>query len=307
MAASFDFLLLYMTILFITSFLSTVSGLEDSSLKLPLQCTQPTLIEEPLSIRKKGLLATAGTIFGANPYFCNSFAIVQLDYLPSLPLECDLFSPILAFRYLITDKKDQAFSIGSSTRYYSLPLQSILGFNLFYDFKSTPCNRFYQIGLGFEYLRFLNCISLLEVRANLYLPLNKRFIVRAKYHYSPDEFIVIGTNTIYNPGGWEIELGKRFFYKNVFDLYFSIAPYCLFGQEYGIEYNGLFRWKSIAYAGIQIYQNISCRLTDITGIIGINIPLDSDTICEKNMTMRIPISRWETIKHRSCICWKTNY
>lgn len=280
---------------------------EDCCLESPLKSIEPVLVKkQPILNRKKGLIANIGSISGGNPYFCNSVIFTQLDYLPSLPMQCDSFSSMLSFRYLLADKKTQGFSIGGGTRYYSIPFYGVLGFNLFYDFKSIPCIHFYQIGIGFEYLRFLNRTSLLELRFNFYLPLNKRFVVQAKYYY-PEEFIAIGKNKFYNPGGLEVEIGKRFFYKKFFDLYFSIAPYHLFGQEYGIEYNGLFRWKSIAYAGIQLYQNISCSITDITGIIGINIPLDSETICEKYMSMRIPLSRWKTIKVRSSACWKTNY
>ncbi|MGL4348960.1 MAG: hypothetical protein ACRCSV_05890 [Chlamydiales bacterium] len=305
MADLFNLILLFIPIFLI---ITLSASIENNESKLLLQSTQPVvLIKKFFPARKKGLTGSFGTIFGNNPYFCNSFAFAQLDYLPPLPMQCDLFSPILSFRYLISDKKDQGFSIGGGTRYYSAPLCSVLGFNVFYDFKSMPCNHFYQIGFGFECLRFLNCISLLELRANVYLPLNKRYLVQGKYRYYPEEFIAIGTNTFYNSGGWEIELGKRIFYKKFFDLYFSISPYCLFSQEYGIEYNGLFRWKSSAYAGIQLYQNFSCRITEIAGIIGINIPLDRETACEKNIPLRIPISRWETIKCRSSIHWQTNY
>lgn len=326
MTILFNSILLYITIFFFSPLIASVEDnilesvedkafdsvsepvKEDSYLEHSLQSTEPDLIiRQSIHLRKKGWVASLGTILGDNPYFCNSFLFTQLEYLPSLPMQYDSFSPMLSFRYLIADKKSQGFSIGGGTRFYVVPLYSVLGFNLFYDFKSITCTHFYQIGLGFEYLRFVNCVPLLELRTNFYLPLNKRFIVQATYCYYPEEFIATGKNTFYNPGGFEIEIGKRFFYKNFFDLYFSIAPYYLFGREYGIEYNGLFRWKSIAYAGIQWFQNITCSITDIVGIIGVNIPLDSETICEKYMPMRIPLSRWETIKLRSSVHWRTSY
>lgn len=281
---------------------------EGNYLENLLQTNPPRLAIERSSFSyKRGLIGNFGVIIGNNPYFCNSFAFAEIDYLPPLPISCDSFSSLFSFRYLFADKKAQGFSIGGSTRFYNEPLCSVLGLNLFYDFKSIPCNHFYQMGVGFEYLRFLNCISLLEMRANIYFPLNKRFKVRAEYRYYPEEFIAIGTNTFYNSGGWEVELGKRFFYKSIFDLYFSLAPYHLYGQEYGMEYTGLFRWKSTFYTGIRLYQNITCSISDIIGFIGINIPLDREYIYDKNMPLRIPISRWYTIKLQSCINWKTNY
>lgn len=281
---------------------------EENCLELPLESLQPVLlIRKPVASQKKEWVASAGTIFGHNPYFCNTFAFTQLSYIPVLPMQCDLFCPLISFRYLLADKKEYGFSIGGGGRYYSVPLCAIVGFNLFYDFRSIPCNHYYEIGLGWEYLHFLSSISLLEVRTNVYFPLNRHFIVKAKYCYYPEKYIAIGTNKFCSPGGLEVELGKRFFYKNLFDLYFSIAPYYLFNQEYGVQYNGIFRWKSIAYVGIQFYQSISCSIVDIAGIIGISIPLGSNNICEKNMPLRIPIFRWETIKLRSCTTWKTNY
>ena len=199
MTVSSKIVLVFITVLSITSFFSIISSLEDNVLKLSSESTQSVLMEEHSLLRKKGLIAIARTTFGDNPYFWNSFAVIGLDYLPPLPLEYKLFTPILSFHYLIADKELQAFSTGGGIRHYCLPLQSVLGYNIFYDFKSIPFDNFYQIGLGLEFLRVLNCISLLEVRANLYLPLNKRFKRKTKYHYPPDAFIAIGTNVIYNP------------------------------------------------------------------------------------------------------------
>lgn len=190
-------------------FLSVIENKEpELSLVRSKYSTTDIEIKKICIIPRREWLATARTILGHNPYFCNSFAILGIDYLQ--PLSTDLISSVLSFQYLISDTKNQAFSIGGGAR-YSSSLCSTLGFNLFYDWKYTPLHRFYQIGLGVEYLRFINCTSLLELRANLYLPVNKHFLAQKKYIYYPEEFLAVGTNNINNPGGWQITLGRRFF------------------------------------------------------------------------------------------------
>lgn len=258
---------------------------------------QPTMQNQ---IQEKSLIATAGGIFGYNPYFCDSFAIAQLDYLPTLPIHPHPFIPLAELRYLISNTDAYAISLGVGFRNYFSPIRSTLGGNVFYDIKHTDCATFYQMGLGLE------CLSFLEIRANVYLPITKHVVIRAAYNY-PGGYQVIGKNMISNFGGWEVELGKRFVYEELCDLYLSIAPYFLFGKEQGIEYNGLVRWKSILFVGVQVYQNISCGTSEIAGTIGINIPLDNINIFPKNSLNEIPISRWETIRTNTHPHYKKNY
>lgn len=261
---------------------------------------QSTVALPILQTREKSLIATAGGIFGDNPYFCDSFAIARLDYLPSLPIAPHSATPLVELKYLIANADEYAISFGSGFRNYFFPIRSVIGSSIFCDIKHVNCETFYQIAAGLE------CLSFLELRANVYVPLTKRFVIKATYDY-PGGYQVKGKNIISGFGGWNVEVGKRFAYKTLCDLYFSIAPYFLFGKGYGIEYDGLFRWKSILFAGVQIYQKISCDTTEIAGIIGINIPLDSIGADQKGSLKRIPISRWETIRTNSRLKYKTNY
>lgn len=123
----------------------------------------------------------------------------------------------------------------------------------------------------------------------------------------PEGYQVRGTLILSSVGGWNVELGKRFVYKTLCDLYLSIAPYFLFGEGQGIEYSGLFRWRSILLAGVQVYQKISCNTTEVAGIVGINIPLDSIGVSQKSSLKRIPINRWQTMRTSSRLKYKTNY
>lgn len=271
---------------------------------LPFAITQPTLQTEtniyPIRFREKSLIATAGGIFGNNPYFSDSFALAKLDYLPNLPLYLQSATPIAELKYLIANGDEYAVSFGGGFRYYLPLIRSVTGSNIFCDVKHINCKTFYQIAAGIE------CLSFLELRANIYIPINKHFITKNTYDY-PGGYQVKVRNIVSTFDGWNIEVGKRFAYRTLYDLYFSIAPYFLFGKGYGIEYFGLFRWRSILFAGIQVYQKIYCDTTDIAGTIGINIPLDSMGADEKSSLNRIPISRWETIRTNSRLKYKKNY
>lgn len=250
--------------------------------------------------REKSLIATAGGVFGYNPYFCDSFALASLNYLPSLPTAPHSATPLVELKYLIANADEYAISFGGGVRNYFSLLRSVIGSNIFCDIKHVSYETFYQLAAGLE------CLSFLELRANVYIPITKRFVIKATYDY-PGGYQVKGKNIISGFSGWNIEVGKRFAYKTLCDLYFSIAPYFLFGKGYGIEYDGLFRWRSILFAGVQIYQKIYCDTTEIAGTIGINIPLDSIGADEKGSLKRIPISRWETIRTNSRLKYKTNY
>lgn len=265
---------------------------------------QPTLQAEEniysINVRENSLIATAGAIFGDNPYFCDSFAIAKLAYLPTLPVYSQSATPIAELKYLISNGDEYAVSFGGGFRYYLSPIRSVIGSNIFCDIKHINCETFYQIATGIE------CLSFLELRANVFIPITKRFITNNTFYY-PGEYQVKVKNIVSAFDGWNIEVGKRLSYTNLCDLYFSIAPYFLFGKGYGIEYFGLFRWRSILFAGIQVYQKIYCDTTDIAGTIGINIPLDSIGADNKSLLNRIPICRWETIRTNSRLKYKTNY
>ena len=166
--------------------------------------------------------------------------------------------------------------------------------------KHVNRETFYQIAAGIE------CLSFLELRANVYVPITKRFFIRATYDY-PGGYQVKGTHILSSVGGWNVEVGKRFVYKTLCDLYLAVAPYFLFGEGQGIEYNGLFQWQSILFAGVKVYQKISCKTTEVAGVVGINIPLDGIDAAEKSSLTRIPISRWETMRTNSRLKYKTNY
>lgn len=250
--------------------------------------------------RQKALFATAGGIFGGNPYFCDSFALAELYYLPTLPATPHSASPLLSLKYFISNGDAYATSLGAGFRNYFSPIRCVCGSNIFCDMKHINCETFYQLGAGVE------CLSFLELRANVYIPLTKRFFIRSTYDY-PGGYQVRGTKIVSSIGGWNVEIGKRFLYKTLCDLYLSLAPYFLFGEGQGIEYSGLFRWRSILLAGVHIYQNISCNTTDVAGVIGINIPLDSIGAKEKSSLKRIPISRWQTMRTSSRLKYKTNY
>lgn len=250
--------------------------------------------------REKALIATAGGIFGDNPYFCDSFALTELHYLPTLPTTPHSAVPLVALKYFISNGNAYATSLGAGFRNYFSPIRSVCGSNIFWDMKHVNYETFYQLGAGVE------CLSFLELRANVYVPLTKRFFIRATYDY-PGGYQVKGTRILSSVGGWNVELGKRFVYKTLCDLYLSIAPYFLFGQGQGIEYSALFRWRSIILAGVQIYQKISCNTTEVAGMIGINIPLDSIGASQKSSLKRIPVSRWQTMRTSSRLKYKTNY
>lgn len=250
--------------------------------------------------RQKALIATAGGIFGDNPYFCDSFALAELHYLPTLPITPHSATPLVALKYFISNGDAYAASLGAGFRNYFSPIRSVCGSNIFCDMKHVNCETFYQLGAGVE------CLSFLELRANVYVPLTKRFFIRATYNY-PLGYQVEATHILSSVGGWNVELGKRFVYKTLCDLYLSIAPYFLFGEGQGIEYSGIFRWRSILLAGVQVYQKISCNTTEVAGIVGINIPLDSIGASEKSSLKRIPISRWQTMRTSSRLKYKTNY
>lgn len=272
---------------------------------LPFAITQTTLQTEtniyPINIvREKSLIATAEGIFGDNPYFCDSFAIAKLAYLPTLSVYPQSVAPIAELKYLIANGDEYAVSFGGGFRYYLPLIRSVTGSNIFCDMKHSNCETFYQIAAGIE------CLSFLELRANVYIPITKHFITKNTFDY-PGGYQVKVRNTVFAFDGWNIELGKRFSYNTLCDLYFSIAPYLLFGKGYGIEYFGLFRWRSILFTGIQVYQKIYCDTIDIAGTIGINIPLDSIGADKKSSLNRIPISRWETIRTNSRLKYKTNY
>lgn len=272
----------------------------------PCAMVSPTLeTETPIYpihniVREKSLIATAGGIFGNNPYFCDSFAIAKLAYLPTLPIYSQSPTPISELKYLIANGDEYAISFGGGYRYYLPLIKSVTGSNIFCDVKHIHCKTFYQIAAGIE------CLSFLELRANIYIPITKRFILKKRYDY-PGDYQVKIRNIVSAFDGWNVEVGKRFSYRSLCDLYFSIAPYFLFGKGYGIEYFGLFRWRAILFAGIQIYQKIFCDKTDVAGTIGINIPLDSISADDKISLNRIPISRWETIRTNSRLKYKKNY
>lgn len=204
---------------------------------------QPTFEMEtniyPISqtrFRKQSLIATAAGIFGDNPYFCDSFAIAKLAYIPTLPIYSQSATPLAELKYLIANVDEYAVSFGGGFRNYSPLIRSVIGCNIFCDIKHVNCETFYQIAGGVE------CLSFLELRANVYIPITKRLITKNTYYY-PGGYQVTLQNITSGFDGWNIEVGKRFAYKTLCDLYLSIAPYFLFGKGYGIEYFGLFRCR----------------------------------------------------------------
>lgn len=228
---------------------------------------QPALQTEEniysINVRKNSLIATAGSIFRKNSYFCNSFAIANLADLPTLPVYSQAAAPIAKLKYLISNRDRYAVSFVGGFRYYLSPIRTVIGSNIFCDIKHINCETFYQIATGIE------CLSFLELRANIFIPITKGFITNNTFYY-PGGYQVKVKNIISAFDGWNnIEVGKRLSYTPFCDLYFSIAPYFLFGKGYGIEYFGLFRWRSILFAGIQLYQKTYCDTTDIAGTIGI--------------------------------------
>lgn len=265
-----------------------------------LQTEESTYPIFPIRLREQSLIASAQGIFGNNPYFFDSFAIAKLAYLPTLPVYSQTATPLAEVKYLIANGKEYAVSFGGGFRYYLPLIRSVIGSNIFCDVKHSNSETFYQVAAGIE------CLSFLELRANVYIPITKRFITKNTYDY-PGNYQVKVKNIVSAFDGWNIEVGKRFSYKTLYDLYFSIAPYFLFGKGYGIEYFGLFRWRSVLFAGVQVYQKIDCDATHIAGTIGINIPLDSIGVDQKGSLKKISISRWETIRTNSRLKYKTNY
>lgn len=244
--------------------------------------------------KKDNIFFNVSTLTGKNPYFCNSFCTTKLLYLPEATIST--YSPLLLFNYLISDSTEYAFSLGFGIRNYFPCFKKNLGINICYDVKHFNLDNFHQIGLGFESLSFL------EVRSNFYIPITN--IIKSKIYHQFNYNRIIENHISKSLGGCEIEIGKRI-HQNFLDIYFSIAPYYFFDQGSGIEYKTQLRWKSILYIGINVYQHFACRSNiakgsgeTIAGIIGINIPLGADTNSKKR-GMRIPISRWDTI--RTCL------
>lgn len=247
-------------------------------------------------IRKKeeDIFFNTSLLAGKNPYFCHSFCTTKLLYLPKA--NNFTYSSLFSLSYLMSDSTEYAFSLGFGLRKYFPYFKRTLGTNVFYDVKHFNLDKFHQIGLGFESLSFL------EIRANFYFPITK--ILQSRIYYDFNDNRIIEVHTAKSLRAFEIEVGKRI-HQNVLDGYFSIAPYFIFDGGSGIEYKLQLRWKSILYVGVNIYQDFACKAPipkglgeTITGIIGINIPIGADS-SDKKSTIRIPISRWDTI--RTCL------
>ena len=218
----------------------------------------------------------------------------QLLYLPEI--NNFNYNPLLSLNYLISDSTEYAFSLGCGLRDYSPYLRKTLGMNIFCDLKHFNFDNLYQLGVGFESLSFF------ELRANFYVPITKYLKSQVYYLFNSNK--LVESEKVISLSGCEVEIGKRI-HKNFLDFYFSIAPYCFFNEGFGIEYKTQFRWKSILYLGLTVYQHLACssrvakgRGETAVGVIGLNIPLGSDSNTKKS-ARRIPISRWDTI--RTCV------
>lgn len=244
--------------------------------------------------KKDNLFFNISMSGGKNPYFHHSFWTTKLVYLPEV--NNFTYHPLLSLNYLISDSREYAFSLGCGLRDYFPYLKKTLGMNIFCDIKHFNLDNFYQIGAGFESLSFF------ELRANFYVPIIRARKSQVFYLFNSTK--LIESKSAISLSGCEVEIGKRI-HKNFLDLYFSIAPYCIFNEGFGIEYKTQVRWKSILYLGLTVYQHFACSSRvakgageTIVGIMGLNIPLGVDSSTKKS-AMRIPIYRWDTI--RTCV------
>lgn len=298
---------------------------QEAYCELDTICTQEECCEQPTSnfccsnpwITAK--MITLSHIQGLNRMhaeFSEATNYSSIDLLLSYDYCPGQFLPMLDLRGHFLDDSAYAVNVGLAARYIPSNCDcfcSILGLNLFYDWRGVKTGNFEQFGIGLEVLT-----NRWDFRANLYIPFGTK-----EHHqnyiydnYEGDYYInekFYQNNICY---AYNAEIGLYLYYDCNFSLYLAGGPYCIEGKYSGQTTGGELRIKPQYkdYFSIDFSYRYDSHFRSIwQAEFILQIPLYSiknqnlRPCCLTDWQIYQPIERFEVSPIGSRRCFETNF
>lgn len=207
-----------------------------------------------------------------------------------------------------------AASGGIGVRRWNPSLFSVIGINLFYDFRTGQFGNYNQIGLGLEWLT-----PWADVRVNGYLPVgpNCRCRLQSLTFYPKGGFWAMSNKSACAFSGVDAEVGGSFWNCGAWSVYGALGTYYwrrpnISHQAYGVQARLDFRYRNwVQFEVFNSYDNLFHYR--VQGTISITIPFESlfciPSICcfAAAPWWNPPVQRQPMIVLDKTCCWKTNY